>query len=178
MAKSWPVSRSRLAYSGFLVIWNKIRRKKLNAKNVTVSGSAERFALTRWISVASWLKEGGGILERLENCFCGKSWIDNYYSYLWLFSLIYEYWSLVDVIGPSLIFILYIYEAFHVNCPGAARERQIVLYLAHVYDTKTYFQKFYDKHFRLIFSSAFQWCRQFSRKFPFSPSKSTKRVIS
>ena len=30
------------------------------------------------------------------------------------------------------------YEAFHVNCPIAARERQIVLYVAHVYDTKTY----------------------------------------
>ena len=39
-----------------------------------------------------------------------------------------------------------------------------------VYDTKTYLKKFYDKHFRRIFSSAFQWCRQFSRNFPFSPS--------
>ena len=33
---------------------------------------------------------------------------------------------------------LFIYEAFHVNCPIAARERQIVLYLDHFYDTKTY----------------------------------------
>ena len=64
-----------------------------------------------------------------------------------------------------------VYEAFHVNCPSAARDRQIVLYLAHVYDTKTYLKKFYDKHFRRIFSSAFQWCRQFSRNFPLSPSK-------
>ena len=70
----------------------------------------------------------------------------------------------------------YKYEAFYVNCPSAARERQIVLYLAHVYDTKTYLKKFYDKHFRRIFSSTFQWYRQFYRNFPFSPSKSTKRV--
>ena len=40
-----------------------------------------------------------------------------------------------------------IYEAFHVNCPSTARERQIVLYLPHVYDTKTYLKKFYDRHF-------------------------------
>ena len=54
------------------------------------------------------------------------------------------------------------YEAFHVNCPSAARERKIVLYLAHIYDTKTYLKKLYDQHFRCIFSSAFQWYRQFS----------------
>ena len=51
----------------------------------------------------------------------------------------------VDIKSP-------IYEAFHVNCSSAARERQIVLYLAHVYDTKTYLKKFYDKYFRRIFS--------------------------
>ena len=70
------------------------------------------------------------------------------------------------------------YEAFHVNCPSAARERQIVLYPVHVYDTRTYLEKFYDKHFWRLFSSAFQWYRQFSRNFSFSVSKSTKRVIS
>ena len=74
--------------------------------------------------------------------------------------------------------LYFTYEAFHVNCPSAARERQIVLYLAHVYNTKMYLKKFYEKHFRRIFSSAFQWCRQFSRNFPFSPSESTKRDIS
>ena len=34
------------------------------------------------------------------------------------------------------------------------------------------------KHFRRIFSLAFQWCRKFSRYFPCSLSKSTKHVIS
>ena len=60
----------------------------------------------------------------------------------------------------------------------AAREPQIVLFLTHVYDTKTYFKKFFDKRFRRIFSSAFQLCRQFFRYFLFLPSKSIKRVIS
>ena len=60
----------------------------------------------------------------------------------------------------------------------AAREPQIVLFLTHVYNTKTYLKKLFDKRFRPIFSSAFQWCRQFSRNFSLSPSKSTKRVIS
>ena len=32
-------------------------------------------------------------------------------------------------------------------------------------------KKLFDKHFQRIFSSAFQWCRQFFRNFPFSPSK-------
>ena len=41
----------------------------------------------------------------------------------------------------------------------AAREPQIVLFLIHVYDTKKYFKKLFDKCFRRIFSSAFQWCR-------------------
>ena len=40
-------------------------------------------------------------------------------------------------------------EAFHVNC-------QIVLFLTHVYDTKKYLEKLFDKRFQLIFSSAFQ----------------------
>ena len=53
-----------------------------------------------------------------------------------------------------------------------------MLCLTHVYYTKMYLEKLFDKRFRRIFSSAFQWCRQFSRNFPFSPSKSTKRVIS
>ena len=70
------------------------------------------------------------------------------------------------------------YEAFHVNCPSAARERQIPLFLTHVYDTRMYLKKLFDKRFRRIFSSAFQWCSQFSRNFRFSPSKSTKSVIS
>ena len=60
----------------------------------------------------------------------------------------------------------------------AAREPQIVLYLTHVYDNKIYLKKLFDKRVRRIFSSAFQWCRQFIRNFPFSPLKSTKRVIS
>ena len=70
------------------------------------------------------------------------------------------------------------YEAFHVNCPSAAHERQIPLFLTHVYDSRMYLTKLFDKRFRRIFSSAFQWCSQFSRNFPFSPSKSTKRVRS
>ena len=60
----------------------------------------------------------------------------------------------------------------------AAREPQIVLFLTHVYDTKIYLKKLFDKRFRRIFSSAFQWYRQFFRNFPFSPSKRTKSVIS
>ena len=71
-----------------------------------------------------------------------------------------------------------VYEVIHVNCPSAARERQIPLFLTHVYDTRIYLKKLFDKRFRRIFSSAFQWCSHFSRNFPFSPSKSTKRVIS
>ena len=61
---------------------------------------------------------------------------------------------------------------------GARAPISCELYPAHVYDTKTYIKKFYDKHFRHIFSSAFQWCRQFSQNFPLSPSKATKHVIS
>ena len=38
----------------------------------------------------------------------------------------------------------------------AARELQIVQFLTHVYDTKMYFKKLFDKRFRRIFSSAFQ----------------------
>ena len=53
----------------------------------------------------------------------------------------------------------------------AAREPQIVLFLTHVYDTKMYLKKLFDKRFRRIFSPAFQWYRQFFRNFPFSPSK-------
>ena len=60
----------------------------------------------------------------------------------------------------------------------AAREPQIVLFLTHIYDTKMCFKKLFDERFRRIFSSAFQWRRQFFRNFPFSPQKSTKRVIS
>ena len=41
----------------------------------------------------------------------------------------------------------------------AAREPQIVLFLTHVYDTKKYLKKLFDKRFRRIFSSAFQWRR-------------------
>ena len=38
----------------------------------------------------------------------------------------------------------------------AARELQIVLFLTHVYDTKKYLKKLFDKRFRRIFFSAFQ----------------------
>ena len=38
----------------------------------------------------------------------------------------------------------------------AARDPQIVLFLTHVYDTKMYLKKLFDKRFRRIFSSAFQ----------------------
>ena len=38
----------------------------------------------------------------------------------------------------------------------AARKPQIVLFLTHVYDTKMYLKKLFDKRFRRIFSSAFQ----------------------
>ena len=60
----------------------------------------------------------------------------------------------------------------------AVRDPQIVLFLTHVYDTKMYLKKFFDKRFRRIFSSTFQWCRQFFRDFPFSPSKSLSHSIS
>ena len=38
----------------------------------------------------------------------------------------------------------------------AAREPQIVLFLTHVYDTKKYLKKLFDKRFQRIFSSDFQ----------------------
>ena len=60
----------------------------------------------------------------------------------------------------------------------AAREPQIVQFLTYVYDTKMYFKKLFDKRFRRIFSSAFQWCRQFFRNFPFWPSKTLSHSIS
>ena len=60
----------------------------------------------------------------------------------------------------------------------AAREPQIVLFLTHVYDTKMYFKKLFDKCFRRIFFSAFQRCRQFFRNFPFSPSKTLSYSIA
>ena len=41
-----------------------------------------------------------------------------------------------------------------------------------------FLKKLFDKRFRRIYFSAFQWCRQFFQNFLFSPSKSTKRVIS
>ena len=41
----------------------------------------------------------------------------------------------------------------------AARKPQIVIFLTHVYDTKNYLKELFDKRFRRIFSSAFQWCR-------------------
>ena len=60
----------------------------------------------------------------------------------------------------------------------AAREPYIVLFLTHVYDTKMYLKKLFNKHFRRIFSSTFQWRKQFFQNFSFSPWKSTKHVIS
>ena len=60
---------------------------------------------------------------------------------------------------------------FTSTAPRVAREPQIVLFLTHVSDTKIYLKKLFDKRFRRIFSSAFQWCMQFFRNFPFSPSK-------
>ena len=60
----------------------------------------------------------------------------------------------------------------------AARELQIVQFITHVYDTKMYFKTLFDKYFRRIFSSAFQWCRQFFRNFPFWPSKTLSHSIS
>ena len=44
-------------------------------------------------------------------------------------------WTLSRFIQKNNI---YVYEAFHVNCPSAARESQIVLFLTHVYDIKMY----------------------------------------
>ena len=53
-------------------------------------------------------------------------------------------------------------------------EPQIVLFLTHVYDTKIYFKKLFDKRFRRIFSSVVLWCRQFFRNLlPVSPSDQT-----
>ena len=60
----------------------------------------------------------------------------------------------------------------------AARESQIVLFLTHDYDTKMYLKKWFDKRFRRIFSSAFQWCRQFFRNFTFWSSKTLSNSIS
>ena len=51
-----------------------------------------------------------------------------------------------------------------------------MLFLTHVYDTKMYLKKLFDKRFRRIFSSAFQWRKQFFQNFSFSPSKSTKKL--
>ena len=73
---------------------------------------------------------------------------------------------------------LTIYEAFRLNSPSAARERQIMLFSSRVYDINMHLKKLCDKRFRRIFSSAFQWCRWFFRNFPFSPSKSIKHTIS
>ena len=39
----------------------------------------------------------------------------------------------------------YMCEAFHVNCPSAVREPQMVLFSTHIYDTKMYFKKLFDK---------------------------------
>ena len=50
------------------------------------------------------------------------------------------------------------------------REPQIVLFLTHIYDTKMCFKKLFDKHFRRIFSSAFQWW-SFSEIFHFHLQK-------
>ena len=49
----------------------------------------------------------------------------------------------------------------------ATREPQIVLFLTHVYDTKMYFKKLFDKRFRRIFSSAFNDVGSFSEIFHF-----------
>ena len=54
---------------------------------------------------------------------------------------------------------MYIWGVSRQLSQRAAREPQIVLFLTHVYDTKKYFKKLFDKRFRRIFSSAFQWCR-------------------
>ena len=54
-----------------------------------------------------------------------------------------------------------VYEAFRLNSPSAARERQIMLFSNRVYDINMHFKKLCDKRFRRIFSSAFQWCRWF-----------------
>ena len=67
-------------------------------------------------------------------------------------------------------------EAFRLNSPSAARERQIMLYLSRFYDINMHFKKLCDKRFRRIFSSAFQWCRWFFWNFPFSPPTSIKHT--
>ena len=53
----------------------------------------------------------------------------------------------------------------------AAREPQIVLFLTHIYDTKICFKKLFDKRFRRILSSVFQWRRQFFEIFHFHLQK-------
>ena len=63
-------------------------------------------------------------------------------------------------------------------CATYIWESQILLFLTHVYDTKMYLKKLFDKRFWRIFSSAFQWCSQFFRNFPFWPSKSLSHSIS
>ena len=82
-----------------------------------------------------------------------------------------------DMDVQSHIYI-YIWGVSRQLSQRAAREPQIVLFLTHVYDTKMYLKKLFDKRFRRSFSSAFQWCKQFFQNFSFSPSKSTKHVIS
>ena len=67
---------------------------------------------------------------------------------------------------------------FASTAPARGARPQIVLFLTHVYDTKMNFKKLFDKRFRRIFSSAFQWRRQFFRNFPFWPSKTLSHSIS
>ena len=95
----------------FTFIKDKIRTN-LSARNVAVSCSAERFALTRFISVASWRKDGGVILERLENRFYGKvKFIIITLTFSSCsFPFLVRFWSSAGVL-PSLIYIYIITNA-------------------------------------------------------------------
>ena len=76
------------------------------------------------------------------------------------------------------IIYAHIYEKFHVNCPSAARERQIVLDPAHVYDTKTYLKKFYDERFRRIFSKRNRMRKSRRNTFPArGPTRYSARTV-
>ena len=96
------------------------------------------------------------------------SWC-NLHTYCITYKIVYKFQD--DTSSRSQEIIIW-KKAYSRQLPQrAAREPQIVLSLTHVYDTKMYLKKLFDKRFRRIFSSAFQWCRQFFGNFRFWPSK-------
>ena len=60
---------------------------------------------------------------------------------------------------------VYIYEAFHVSSPGAAREREIMLFSACVWRAKMNLKKIIPKWFRCIFPQLSDGAISFSKIF-------------